>query len=184
MSDQFLAEIRIFPFNFAPVGWAQCNGQLLSISQYSALFSLLGTNYGGNGTSNFALPNFQGAVPINQGQGPGLSPYAVGQSGGSKNVTLLSTEIALHTHLVNADQDPATSATPAGNIYMRGQWGAAAPNKGGISLYSTLAAGDTLSTLSPLAIGPAGSTQPHNNLMPYLALNFCIALSGIFPPRS
>jgi microcystin-dependent protein len=90
----------------------------------------------------------------------------------------------LHTHLVNADQDPATSATPAGNIYMRGQWGTAAPNKGGISLYSTLAAGDTLSTLSPLAIGPAGSTQPHNNLMPYLALNFCIALSGIFPPRS
>ncbi len=183
MSDQFLAEIRIFPFNFAPVGWAQCNGQILSIQQYSALFSLLGTNYGGNGTSNFALPNFQGAVPINQGQGPGLSPYSVGQSGGSTNVTLLSNEIALHTHLVNADQDLASSSSPGGQIYQRGNWTQGTTAEG-IALYSTLAAGDTLSSFSPLAIGPAGGTQPHNNLMPYLALNFCIALSGIFPPRS
>ena len=184
MSDQFLAEIRIFPFNFAPIGWAQCNGQILAISQNAALFSLLGTNYGGNGTSTFALPNFQGAVPVNQGQGPGLTVYDVGQTGGSTNVTLLQNDIALHTHLVNADQDPATTGSPAGQIYMRGQWGTAAPNKGGISLYSTLATSDTLSSFSPLALGAAGGNLPHNNLMPYLALNFCIAMSGIFPPRS
>jgi microcystin-dependent protein len=183
MSDQFLAEIRIFPFNFAPIGWAQCNGQIMSISQNTALFSLLGTNYGGNGQSTFGLPNFQGAVPINQGQGPGLSLYDVGQTGGSTNVTLLQNQIATHTHLVNADQDPATSNSPAGQIFMRGIWGTP-PADGGVALYSTLATGDTLSSFNLLAIGPAGGTQPHNNLMPYLALNFCIALSGIFPPRS
>src|SRR5271156_2764053 len=101
MTDQFLAEIRIFPFNFAPVGWALCNGQILAISQNTALFSLLGTNFGGNGTSTFGLPNLQGSVPVDQGQGAGLSPYAVGQSGGSPNITLLTTEMASHFHLLN-----------------------------------------------------------------------------------
>ena len=183
MADPFLGEIRIFPFNFAPIGWALCSGQIVSISQYSALFSLLGTNYGGNGTSNFGLPNFQGAVPINQGTGPGLSPYTVGQSGGAINVTLLQGQIAAHTHLVNADQNEAISGAPDGNIYMRGHWANGTLSQGGVSIYSTLAPGDTLSTLNPAALGYAGGTQPHNNMMPYMALNFCIAMTGIFPPR-
>ncbi len=181
MSDQFLGEIRIFPFNFAPIGWAMCSGQLLPISQYSALFSLLGTNYGGNGTSNFGLPNFQGAVPINQGTGPGLSPYAVGQSGGSSTVTLLQPEMAVHRHLITADEEVATTATPAGAIYMQGHYSVTGGTGGAVALYNTLAP-DT--TLSSNAISYAGGNQPHNNMMPYLALNFCIAMSGIFPPRS
>jgi microcystin-dependent protein len=179
MSDQFLGEIRIFPFDFAPIGWAMCNGQILPISQYAALFSLLGTNYGGNGTSSFGLPNFQGAVPINQGTGPGLSTYAVGEIGGTSTVTLLQPEMAVHRHLVTADAELATTGTPASAIYMQGHW-PGTPG-GQVALYNTLAP-DT--ALNSNAISYVGGNQPHNNMMPYLALNFCIAMSGIFPPRS
>lgn len=181
MSDQFLGEIRIFPFNFAPYGWAQCNGQILPISQYSALFSLLGTNYGGNGTSNFCLPNFQGNVPVNQGQGSGLSAYVVGQQGGSTNVTLLYNEMAQHRHNVNADSDKATSANPSGVIFMEGDYPTGTSTSAAIVMYSTLT---SPVTMSPLAVGLSGSSLPHNNMMPYLALNYCIAMQGIFPPRS
>jgi len=180
MSDQFVAEIRLFPFNFAPVGWAFCNGQLLPISQYSALFSLLGAYYGGNGTSNFALPNLQGRIPVDQGQGPGLSPYTVGQSAGAPTITLTAQENAAHSHSLNADTEVATSASPAGAIYQKGHY-KTATTAGIVQAYSAQAPG---AAMNANALTPAGGGLPHNNMMPYLALNFCIALTGIYPQRS
>jgi microcystin-dependent protein len=181
MSDQFIGEIRIFALNFAPVGWALCNGQLLPVSQNPALFSLLGTNYGGDGRSTFALPNLQGAVPINQGTGSGLSPYDVGQSGGTPTVTLLQTEMCAHTHTLNADQEAATSSNPANSIYMEGHYVVSDTDKGQAAAYTKQTPN---AILNPQALGLTGGNLPHNNLMPYLTLNFCIALNGIFPPRS
>lgn len=180
MSSPFLAEIRIWACNFAPFGWAMCDGQLLPISQNTALFSLIGTFYGGNGTSNFQLPNFQGNVPIHQGQGSFGTTYSVGEQGGVGNVTLLFDDMPSHSHFLNADTGSATNASPAGNVYMHSQ----AVNQGVTSqvlLYSTTAP-NTL--LSPTPIQVSGGSQPHNNMMPYLTLNFCIALQGIFPSRN
>lgn len=171
--DPFVAEIRIFPFNFAPVGWAMCNGQILPISQNTALFSLVGTTYGGNGTSNFALPNFQGMAPMHAGQGQGLSQRLLGETAGEQTVKLLPTQLPSHNH-------PAMAATadglpsPGANT-----WGGAL--KGGKSLY---APSGTNVSMSTNAIGFAGGNGPHNNLCPYLTLNFCIALVGVFPARS
>jgi microcystin-dependent protein len=179
MANPFLAEIRIFPFNFAPVGWAFCNGQILPISQNAALFSLLGTTYGGNGTSNFALPNLQGNAPLQQGQGPGLSLYDLGETGGSATVTVLASELPSHNHPLGADTGDASSASPANGVYMRGQY--TGTPAGAVASYSSQAP-DT--RLSGAAIAPTGGSQPHNNMMPYLTLNFCIALQGVFPPRS
>lgn len=174
MSTPFVAEIRMFGFNFAPTGWAQCNGQLLPISQNTALFSLLGTFYGGDGKSTFALPNLQGAVPIHQGQGSGLSEYFIGQMGGSEFVTLLSSEMPVHNHFVQAyDVDSADNRIPAPNMSL------GAPGTGNV--YSTSTAG--LTQMAPQALSPAGGSLPHNNLMPYLVVNFCIAMQGVFPPR-
>lgn len=172
MSSPFVAEIRIFPFNFAPTGWAWCDGQLLPLSQNTALFSLLGTTYGGNGKSNFALPDLQGRTPMHPGQGPGLSLHDLGETGGSETVTLLESEIPSHSHTLRAwSQDPADRFGPAGASLGRsnnGQaWGAAA----------------SLVSLSGNALAPAGGDQPHNNMQPYLTLYFCIALQGVFPPR-
>jgi microcystin-dependent protein len=179
MTSPFLAEIRIFGFNFAPLGWAQCNGQLLSISQNTALFSLLGTNFGGNGTSTFGLPNLQGNVPIGTGQGPGLSEYVVGQTGGTQNVTLLTTEMPQHSHPLNADTGVANSSSPTNALYKSGR----VPGSPPVLLPSyTTAAPNT--PLNPQTVSVAGSSLPHNNMMPTLTLNFCIALQGIFPPRS
>jgi len=181
MSDQFVAEIRIFPFNFAPIGWAICAGQILPISQNPALFSLLGTNFGGNGTSNFALPNLQGNVPVDQGEGNGLSPYFVGQSGGSQTVTLTSVQSAVHAHGAGADTGDATANDPGGNIYMRGN----STQNGQLFFgypFTTQNSGAT--TMATTAITSTGGNAAHNNMMPYLTLNFCIALQGIFPPRS
>lgn len=172
MADQFVAEIRIFPFNFPPKGWAFCNGQLLPISQNTALFSLLGTFYGGDGKSTFALPDLQGSVAMNQGDGPGLSQRFLGETSGSANVTLLVSEIPFHTHTLAASQDRSDSlASPAGHL----------PPGGDVDLYSDAVA--PISQMAPTALAPTGGTLPHNNMMPYLALNFCIALQGIFPPR-
>jgi microcystin-dependent protein len=179
MSDQFLAEIRVFPFNFAPLNWATCDGQLLPIGQNAALFSLLGTNFGGDGRSNFALPNLQASVPVNMGQGPGLSPYDLGTTGGTQTVPLQSNQVPSHNHTVTASTTDATSANPSGNVYAKGQW-VNGSQKGDISLYTKSA---STTTLGPNAVGNAGSGQPHNNMMPYLTLNFCIALQGIFPAR-
>jgi microcystin-dependent protein len=178
--DPFVAEIRIFPFNFAPKGWAFCDGQLLPLSQNTALFSLLGTTYGGDGKSNFALPNLQGRAPMHPGQGPGLSLHDLGEAAGTDTVTLLSTEIPTHHHTFNAASQGATTPNPAGGSYAQGQW-TASGTSGNVNIYYTAAPN---TTLAPNAIGPNNGGQPHNNLMPYLTLNFCIALQGVYPPRT
>ena len=171
MADPFVAEIRIFPFNFAPTGWAFCDGQLLPISQNTALFSLLGTTYGGDGKSTFALPDLQGNVPMHPGQGPGLSLHDLGETGGSETVTLLESEIPSHSHSVVVAQGDGTDQTPAGSRYATGI---------GIGQYATPG---PITPLSAQALSIVGGDQPHNNMQPYLTLNFCIALQGIFPPR-
>lgn len=173
MADPFVAEIRIFPFNFAPKGWAWCDGQLMPLSQNTALFSLLGTTYGGNGKSNFALPDLQGRAPMHPGQGPGLSLHDLGETGGSETVTLLESEIPAHSHAVKASLSDGTNQSPVGELL--------ASAVGGLQLY---AAPGTLTQMSPSATTPAGGDQPHNNLQPYLTFYFCIALQGVFPPRT
>ena len=179
MSDQFVGEIRAVSFNFAPVGWAFCNGQTLAISQNTALFSLLGTNYGGNGTSTFALPNLQGMAAISQGNGPGLSQYVIGESGGVAQVTLLNTSLPAHGHTL-----PVSTGTGVANQGPGpGSFLAASAPRGGTPLYATSAT-VMPATMSSSAVGAAGSSNPHNNLPPYLVLNYIIALQGIFPPRS
>ena len=172
--DPFVAEIRIFPFNFAPKGWAFCDGQILPLSQNTALFSLLGTTYGGDGRSNFALPNLQGSAPMHPGQGPGLSLHDLGETGGSETVTLLQSEIPAHTHAQMAQGGTGTKSTPANNSFARVS--AATP-------YFP-PAGAPLVSMSGQVIATAGGDQPHNNMMPYLTLSFCIALQGVFPPRT
>jgi microcystin-dependent protein len=175
MSSPFVAEIRIFPFNFAPTGWAFCNGQILSISQNTALFSLLGTNYGGDGRSTFGLPNLQGSSPISQGQGPGLSDRFIGESGGSPTVTLLASEVPPHSHNVAANIfDSGDANVPTGNALAKSS---------NASVYSTSTTPAKLMAPGTLSAFPGGN-QPHNNMSPYLTLNFCIALQGIYPPRS
>jgi microcystin-dependent protein len=175
MADPFVAEIRIFPFNFAPKGWAFCDGQLLPLSQNTALFSLLGTTYGGDGKSNFALPDLQGRAPMHPGQGPGLSLHDLGETGGSATVTLIESEIPAHVHSLNGQNSNANLNDPVGAVLAR-------PFGGG-KLYKT-PGGANLVFQAAQSIAPAGGDQPHNNLQPYLTLNFCIALQGIFPPRS
>lgn len=173
MADPFVAEIRIFPFNFAPKGWAWCDGQLLPLSQNTALFSLLGTTYGGNGKSNFALPDLQGRAPMHPGQGPGLSLHDLGETGGSETVSLLESEIPSHSHAWRVDSaDPGEDRTPAGEILARSVGG---------NLYGNAA---SLVSMSDNSLAPAGGDQPHNNLQPYLTFYFCIALQGVYPPRT
>jgi microcystin-dependent protein len=175
MSDQFLAEIRIFPFNFPPTGWAFCNGQLLPISQNTALFALLGTTYGGDGKSTFALPNLQGSAPMQPGQGAGLSLYDLGQLGGTEAVTLLGSEMPIHNHFVTTDPFGGDKSVPAPDQILA--------NSTGGQLYVTAASNPPLSQMAPQALSPAGGGLPHNNMQPYLTLNFCIAMQGIFPQR-
>lgn len=181
MGDNFVAEIRIFPFNFAPKGWATCDGQLMSISQNTALFSLLGTTYGGDGESTFGLPNLQGSVPMHTGggSGPGLSVHILGESSGEQNVTLLTTEMPNHNHTsyaAGAGGARGGTTTPANNFLGNGVVGTdkiyAAPDVNNPVL------------MSPQGLSTAGSSFPHNNMQPYLCLNFCIAMQGVFPPRS
>lgn len=176
MADPFVAEIRIFGFNFAPTGWAQCNGQILPISQNTALFSLLGTVYGGNGQSTFALPNMQGNAPMHPGQGPGLSLHDLGETGGSETVTLQQTEIPAHNHNI------ATHNLDAGGLQNPGPTVILAKSAQGNAYQTTTNA--SLTQLAFQALTPTGGGLPHNNLQPYLVLNFCIALQGVFPPRS
>ncbi len=175
MADPFVAEIRIFPFNFAPTGWAFCDGQILPLSQNTALFSLLGTTYGGNGQSTFALPNLQGSAPMHPGQGPGLSLHDLGESGGSDTVTLLASEMPAHGHSVQCKNTPpsAGSGTPGAAMCI-------AKSNGGTA-YTAAA---NLGPMAGQTIGVAGGNLPHNNLMPYLTMNVCIALQGVFLPRS
>ena len=175
MADPFVAEIRIFPFNFAPTGWAFCNGQLMPLSQNTALFALLGTTYGGNGQSNFALPNLQGSAPMHAGQGPGLSLRDLGEMGGSQFVTLLESEMPSHAHAVSGQNSNSNLNDPTGAVLAR-------PFGGG-NLYKT-PAGAPIVQAAFQSLTPTGGSLPHNNMMPYLTLNFCIALQGVFPPRS
>ena len=172
--DPFVAEIRIFPFNFAPKGWAFCDGQILPLSQNTALFSLLGTTYGGDGKSNFALLNVQGNAPMHPGQGPGLSLHDLGETGGSETVSLLESEMPAHNHSAMAFASPGNVNTGAPDL-------ALARSKGG-SAYKQ--SPQTQVPMNLNALAPAGGDQPHNNMQPYLTLNFCIALQGVFPPRS
>jgi microcystin-dependent protein len=174
MDDPFVAEIRIFPFNFAPKGWAWCDGQLLPLSQNTALFSLLGTTYGGDGKSNFALPDLQGRAPMHPGQGPGLSLHDLGETGGSETVSLLESEIPSHTHGLQAANAPGNNKSPSGNSIARA-------TGGNVYLPPT---GNPLVNMADVAIAPAGGDQPHNNMQPYLTFYFNIALQGVFPPRT
>jgi microcystin-dependent protein len=171
--NPYLGEIRIFAFNFAPKGWAMCNGQLLAIQSNAALFSIIGTFYGGNGTSTFALPNLQSRVPIHQGQGQGLSPYNVGQIGGTESENLTVAQMPQHNHSLNA--------TPANANNNRANGGTLASSTNSTNIYSNTNPSEAMNGAS---IGIAGSSQPHNNIQPYLAVNFCIAISGIYPPRN
>jgi len=170
--DPFVAEIRIFPFNFPPKGWAFSNGQLLPLSQNTALFSLLGTTYGGDGKSNFALPDMQGNAPMHPGQGPGLSLHDLGEVGGSETITLLESEMPSHSHAAMSSVADATDNSPANELLAKGN---------GIGQY---AAPGAVVQLSDSALAPAGGDQSHNNMQPYLTLSFCIALQGVYPPRS
>ena len=174
MADPFVAEIRIFPFNFAPKGWAWCDGQLLPLSQNTALFSLLGTTYGGDGKSNFALPDLQGRAPMHPSQGPGLSLHDLGETGGSDTVTLLESEIPSHAHTLRGDVNVAESPDPSGNTLARGS---------SINVYHSNT-NQNLVAMAEGSLAPAGGDQPHNNLQPYLTFHFCIALQGVFPPRT
>jgi microcystin-dependent protein len=172
MSSPFVAEIRVVGFNFAPTGWAQCNGQLMPISQNTALFSLLGTNFGGDGKATFALPNLQGSAVL----GPGLDHYDVGQAGGSPTVTLLESEMPLHSHRVQASPDPAELTGPGANRVI-------ARSKPG-NAYTPGAANPPVRQMAPQALPPAGGSLPHDNMQPTLVLNFVIALQGVYPPRT
>src|SRR5688572_29750201 len=174
MASPFVAEIRIFAGNFPPTGWASCDGQLMPISQNTALFSLLGTTYGGDGKSTFALPDMAGNAPMHPGQGPGLSLHDLGETGGSQTVTLLESEIPVHTHGMRASSDPADLQQPAANRSLaRSQPG-----------FAYISGANANAQMAFQALAPAGSSFPHNNMMPSLTLFFIIALQGIFPPRS
>ena len=182
MASPFVAEIRMFGFSFATTGWAQCNGQLLPISQNTALFSLLGTFYGGDGKSTFALPDLQGSVAVNQGDGPGLQEWFLGQIQGSETVTLLQSEIPFHNHTFSVTTVNGTNQTSAGAQLakaFKGNIQASATAK----MYSSAGSPQPNTMMSPAALSVAGSSFPHNNMMPYLTLNFCIAMQGVFPPR-
>ena len=174
MSNPFLAEIRIFTGNFAPKGWALCDGQLMPISQNTALFSLLGTTYGGNGTSNFAIPNLQGCAPMQAGQGPGLNLRDLGETGGEQTVTLLQTEMPAHSHTAQAATG-SSSVNPSTNAWGSGQ-------KGFGTIYAPSSGNNV--QMHPFALSIAGGNQPHNNMPPFLGLTFIIALQGVFPARS
>lgn len=183
MTAPFIGEIRPFGFNFAPRNYMFAAGQLLSIAQHTALFSILGTTYGGNGTTNFALPNLCGRVPLSQGSGPGLAPYVLGEQGGSETVTLLSTEVPSHTHAMGSINDPNSDANfsdvpVAGYSVSRYLWHT------GSSAFAWTKATTGPTTLHPNTVSLVGGNQPHNNLQPFLVINWCIAINGIFPTRN
>ena len=172
MSNPFLGEIRMAGFNFAPRGWAFCAGQLLPISQNDALYALVGKTYGGDGQSTFGMPDLRGRVPINQGQGPGLNNYVMGQMAGTESVTLTTAQMPSHSHQINAANGGARSANPAGNLLGGGE----------ADIYTH----DTANAvaLSQNVIASNGGNQPHENMQPYLCINFFIALEGVFPSRN
>jgi microcystin-dependent protein len=173
MSEPFIAEVRIFGGNFAPKGWAMCNGQLLAIAQNQALFAILGTTYGGNGTTTFALPNLQQRIPLHAGSGQGLSNRSLGETGGEAAHQLVQQELALHNHSLNASTAAASVQSPAGALL-------AEPSSAAPPYHDP----NALGLMPPGSLGLTGGNTPHNNLQPYLVLNFIIALEGIFPSRN
>lgn len=179
MSSPFLGEIRAFGFNFAPKGWAMCNGQLLAINTNAALFSLLGTNYGGNGVSTFALPDLRGRASLAQGQGPGLSNYIIGEVTGTETVTLLTTQMPQHNHLWAANNALGDHPSPNGNFLS----GARIPTNN-VPVATYAAPGGATVPLATAMLTTTGSNQPHQNMQPYLVVTYCIALQGIFPSRN
>jgi microcystin-dependent protein len=176
MSDQYLGEIRMVGFNFAPLGWALCNGQLLSITQNTALFSLLGTTYGGDGRSTFGLPNLQASAPMGYGNGGGLTPRTWGDTGGEFAVTLLSTQMPSHSHAVACISGAGSSNSPANNV-----WAAAPGDRVAPPVYANAKPNSV--NMNAAAVQPSGGNQPHNNMPPYLAVYFVIAMQGIYPTR-
>ncbi len=173
MADPFIGEIRIFGGNFAPKNWALCQGQVLAISQNTALFSILGTAFGGDGIRTFGLPNLQGNAPMGTGNGPGLTPRVIGELGGSPTVALNQLEIPAHSHLVNVLESNATTNQPQGNVL--------ATTSTNIAPYVT--PDSNMTPLNPQTIATAGQSVPHNNMQPYLGMTFIIALQGIYPTR-
>jgi microcystin-dependent protein len=171
-TEPYIGTIMLFAGNFAPQGWAQCDGQLLPISQYDALFSLIGTTYGGDGQTTFALPDLRSRVPVHQGRGPGLSSYTIGENGGVESVTLTAGQLAAHTHPALGNSGAGTQNSPAGGV-----WAGSS-----VSIYSAGASANT--AMSPAAVSNSGGSQPHDNMLPFTAFNFCIALEGIFPSQS
>jgi microcystin-dependent protein len=173
-TDSFIGEIMMFAGNFPPQNWAFCDGQLLPIAPNTALFSLIGTYYGGDGQTTFALPDLRGRLPMHTGSGPGpgLSPRSLGESGGAENVTLISTQMPAHTHALQVDSANGTTASPGGALLAR--------DPSGTPAYGV----NTTGTLSAQAIASAGGSQPHQNMPPFLAINYCICVQGIYPPRS
>lgn len=181
MGTPYLGEMRLFAGNFAPAGWAFCNGQSLSISQNDALFALLGTIYGGNGQTTFNLPDLRGRVPLNQGTGPGLSTYTIGQAAGVEQVTLLTTQMPAHSHVLNATTATGTVTSPGPSVML------ATPVEAGVSTSLYVVPGTSALVQAPMApqsITPVGGNQPHENMMPFQAINYIIALEGIFPSRN
>jgi len=178
MADPFVAEIRMFGCNFAPRNWAQCNGQLLPISQNTALFSLLGTYYGGDGKSTFGLPNLQGSAALNVGTSSSGTSYYQGEKAGVASVTLITSEIPAHIHSAKGNEGDGQLGTPQGNT-----WAAPGADRG-LDWYNDLTGVQTTVAMSPQALSLTGGGQAHNNMMPYNVVNFCIALQGVFPQRS
>lgn len=177
--DPFIGEIRLLPFSFAPRNWALCNGQILSIASNTALFSIIGTTYGGNGTTTFQLPNLQGQVVTGVGQGPGLRAWDWGEQFGDNGVTLISTEMPAHNHTLTGLNNLGSLSSPAANTYL-----AKDGRSGGIVNYMQAAPGTLNTAMAPPTLGISGDGQPHENRQPFLALNYCIALYGVFPARN
>lgn len=176
MSTPFVGEIRMFGFNRVPNGWEACDGHLLPISQYDVLFALIGTTYGGDGVTTFAVPDLRGRLPIHQGQGPGLSNYVIGQVSGTETVTLIPTQMPAHTHNVQATSAAVTATTP-GNTVMPGA-------VSGDTMYATDITGLTGLSTAPQSVTAGGGSQPHENCMPTLTVQYCIASAGIFPSQA
>jgi microcystin-dependent protein len=175
MTQPYVGEVRLFPYTFAPNGWFDCDGRLLSIAEYETLFTLLGTTYGGDGVNTFALPNLSGRVPIHQGTGLGLGTYVLGQMDGTEQVTLTSNQLPAHTHAFYAADSAASSAGPANNLQLG--------SVSGDTLYTNSIAGIPSGNLAPTAVSSQGGNQPHDNTMPSLVARFCIAWAGVFPTQ-